>query len=774
MTASETRALRDIVLICVRNIISLSNVVIFVVLGLLFYFGEHQSALFLSIAIVGGVLVGLYNDIRARLALEKLQLLTTPMYKRLLSPGVEERVYAEKLQQGDRIMLVLGDQVPCDATLVAAQNLEISQALLTGESDSYPKSEGEKVLAGDIIVAGFCTVRIDTSFAESELSKMTSAIKRYTINLSPVQQSIKKVISYSGYMLLGFLVFIVARGYFLHESTVDTITSAAALTSTVVPDGLMVAITILFAYGAMAMYRKQVLMQDVNATEKLGHIKNLCIDKTGTLTENIPTVVRMHVFGDVSEQEALEQSATYIKGSGDSSQTAQAILKFTHPRVVGTVLAALPFTSERQFGAIELTRKGLTFSLVMGGPDTLMPHIPQGQGQEWLHDLLTSTDRHKRLVCVARADVRVPPQTLVGVALHPVVVFELESTLREGTKSVIDFFQKRGVRVRVISGDSLDTVQAIAKEAGVSRYSASIVGSEIEQWSESDFAEKTDQYSVFARIRPELKEKLIKQLRKTGFTAMVGDGANDALAIKQADLGIAMFEGATATRGLASVVLMNNSFSALPQGIRLADTIIGNAQIIASLYFFEMGVGIILFAGATFFGHTYPLSPQNVILLNYFSVGFPSIMTFFWTMHGIGQARESSQSFLRRSIPFAAASALAAGLVVIGVFLAHMFLYDSVHMQTVVLLSFICMNLTFFFAAPFVLTEGERRQQVRSLFLFGVVELLGLLAIFAIPFTQLFFDVVAISFRDIVLLSVAVLLFAATEYALVRYFIHKK
>ena len=768
VTQSTQRMWRDIALISFRSVATLSNAIIFVVLGLLFFYGEVQTALFLSVAVVAGVLIGVVNDVRARFALEKLQLLTASSYNRVTKSGISQRVYVEALQVNDRILLVLGDQVPCDSTLVEAHTLEISQALLTGESDSFAKKEGDTVLAGNIIVAGWCIARINTVYADSELSKMTSAIKRYSINVSPIQNSIQTVITYSGYGILALLAFVVARGQYLHESKVDIIQTAAALTSTLVPQGLIVAVTILFAYGAIRMYRDHVLMQDVNATEKLGHIKNLCIDKTGTLTENIPTVRSMHVFDGITRNEALALTATYIKGSGDSSHTVRVIAAYARASIASEVIRSLPFTSQRQFGAVTLQRDEKIFALIMGGPDTLLAHMEPGLGRDWLQNIASASEPGKRLVCLARAEVVVPPDVLRGVALTPIVVFELENALREGTRDTIDFFQKRGVRVRVISGDSPETVRAIAAQAGIHHSESSVVGSVIEQWSEKDFTEKLDYYTVFARVRPELKEKLIERFKKQGFTAMVGDGANDALAIKTADLGIAMFEGATATRQLASVVLMNNSFSSLPRGINLADTIIGNAAIISSLYFFEMGVGALLFVVATLLGYSYPLSPQNIILLNYCTVGLPGMVTFFWTMRGIGRVRVSSKSFLARVLPFALYSALAASVVVVGVFMYALMHHTQAHVHTLTLLSFILVSWVFFCAASFVYTQSNRRSQVELLLLFGAVELLIVYLFFHISFALSFFNITPVSLSDTALLSMSGILFAGLEYILIK------
>ncbi len=765
--ASYRRVARDIVLICIRSVASLSNAIIFVVLGLLFYFNEKQTAIFLSIAIVLGVLIGVVNDIRARLALERLQLLTTPIFTRLGVDGTEERAYAEALERGDRIKLVLGDQVPCDSTIQSASNFEISQALLTGESDSFPKKEGEAIMAGDIVVAGSAIARIDAPFSESHLSKMTSAIKRYSVNLSPIQQSIQTVIQYSGWAILALLSFVVLRGYHLGEPLVQIVQNAAALTSTLVPQGLMVATTILFAYGAIRLFQEQVLLQDVNATEKLGRIKTLCIDKTGTLTENMPTVTGVHVFGGVSKDEVSELAAAYIRGTGDMSETVRAIARQVAHDYQGEILEALPFTSQRQYGAVRVRHEGAAHTLVMGGPDTLLSHVADDDARQWLENLLAQSKEGGRLVCIASTEGELPKE-LSHASLTPIAVYELESKLREGTRDIIEFLQGRGIHICIISGDNPKTVAAIAKRAGIRDVEASITGPEMEGWTAEEFETRASHYTIFARIRPELKEKIITALKKSGFTAMIGDGANDALAIKESDLGIAMFEGATATRQLASVVLMNNSFAALPKGMRMADTIIGNIETISSLYFFEMALGLVLFLGATVFGYAYPLLPQNIVLINYFTVGFPGIVTFAWTMRNIGGTRHEGQTpFLKKVLPFALWSGLAAGVCTAALFVLTASTTTAVS-NTAALIAFVLFSLVFFYFAPSVYGSAFTQEQKRMVLLFGAGELLLLGATFLVPMAKLFFAVTDPTTTDLIYVAVAAGCFTAFEYLLAK------
>lgn len=741
MPQSYTRTVRDIFRIAFVSVASLGNLIIFIVLGALFYFGETKPAIFLSLAVFFNVFAGLINDIRARIALEKLQLLTTPKFVRVNADGSEESVFPEVLAVGDTLRLRLGDQVPCDATLLSASNFEISQALMTGESDSFPKKKGEVVLAGSVVVAGVASARVDTLFEESRLAQMTSGIKRYSISLSPIQNSVNDVIRYSGYVVLLIIGFIAARGMYLQEDPTSMVKAAASLTGMLIPQGLMVATTLLFAYGAIRLLREHVLLQDVNATEKLGRIRNLCIDKTGTLTENTPTVETLHVAPGIAREEAAALTTSYISGSGDSSQTVQAIQAYLGATSTFSVIDSTPFTSQKRYGAVLLEQEESTSLVVMAGPDILLPYIGAAE-RTWLKKFLDDKAlRGKRLVCVARAQANSLPASLEGVELSPVAVFVLENALRPGTRDIVSFLQGRGIRIRVISGDNPDTVQAVAASAGIHDTELVVSGSELAEWSEAQWQEKAGTYTIYARITPEQKERLVEAIKKSGFTAMVGDGANDALAIKKADLGIAMFDGAAATRQLSSVVLTNNSFSALPGGVRMADNFIGNIEIISGLYFFEMILGLLLFIAAAAIGYGYPISPQNMVFINYFTLGFPAILTFYWAMRPLATHRPASlKPFLRRVLPFPTWSAALALVPLLGIFLYNLPELHTSQSSSPVVITFVVLSFIFLCFAPKVYNGVISRMQRGSLAVLGVGELVLLVLAFTVPLASVFFD----------------------------------
>lgn len=728
-----------------RHVFLLVNAVIFSVVALLFIFGEREAALFLGIIIAFNILLGVIQDFRARVALEKLQLLTALRVVRLNEDGTEDRVLTEEIKKHDHIRLVLGDQVPCDGVLVTAKGFEVSEALITGESDSFTRADGEKVLAGSIVASGVGVLRAEKMFSESRIARMTAGIKRYTASPSPIQRAIEKIIRYSGYVLLAALVFVVSRGVLVGEPVVQIVKNAGALASTIVPQGLVVVTTLLFAFGAASYSRRHVLFQEINATEKLGRIKNLCMDKTGTLTDNKLAVEHMYLYGGSLGEEARELMAAYIYGSGDSSETIEAAGKFIGRTFAGEIREALPFSSWRQYGAVrlgELGGKHAGVAIGVGSPDIFLPHIVCAEEKEWLEKLIaTHSEAGKRVLCLARIERDALPRELSHARLQVIAVFVFQSTLREGIHGAIKFFQERGVRIRILTGDNLETARAVASSAGVMSTDRAMTGKAMEAWSERDYLMNVPFYTIFARIVPEQKVKIIEALKSDGFTAMVGDGANDALAIKRSDLGIAMFDGAPATRQLAAVVLMNNSFTALPGGVKLADNFIRNIEIFTSIFLNGSFLGFFFFLVVSMLGYAFPLTPLNMTLVNYFAVGLPGVLIAYWAIRPIKDIPPAStQQFLQRVVPFPLFASLVEAVAAAVIFVASPNFLKATESNTLVLLAFIALGFIFFIFVSGAHSGALLPGQKRSIALLGIFEVVLLWFVFTmIPLVH-FFD----------------------------------
>ncbi|MCE9541335.1 HAD-IC family P-type ATPase [Candidatus Kaiserbacteria bacterium] len=768
------RQIADIASIAARHIFLPINAIIFLVVGLLVFFGSAQEGVFLGAIVFVNMVLGIAQDVRAWATLERLQQLTALRATRIRADGSEEEVFFEKVQEGDAVRLKLGDQVPCDSTVTASDSMEISESLLTGESGSIAKAVGEKVAGGSIVTAGRGTVRAGTSFNGSAMAHMTRGLTRYTANPSPIQLSINTVITYTLYVLVASIAFVVARGYILHDDALTVVETIGALASILVPQGLIVSTTLLFTFGAVHFLRRDVLLQEVNATEKFGRIKNLCMDKTGTLTENVPTVEEMSLPKGVAEATAKRLTSAYINGSNDSSETILAVRKFLEVSGNETVQDALSFSSWRRFGGVSLSDTlGTGETVLVGSSEAFLPHCATEADRAWLQQTVETHARcGKRTLTVMQCPGNVvPPALSAQTKLSVVAVFVLRQELREGIRDAVDFFQSRGVCIRVLSGDNPDTVQAVARGAGIAGSDTVVTGQEIDTWSEEVFRESVDAYRIFARIQPHQKERIIDVLKERGFTAMVGDGANDALSVKKADLGIAMFDGAPATRQVAAVVLMRNSLIELPAGVRLADSMIENIEIYTGIFLNQTFLGFMLFVVLSALGYPFPLNPLNVSLITFFAIGIPYMLISYWAIRPTAHTKPvSTRPFLKRvlPLPLALSPVQAAGAVFVALYGASLVGEDMV--RSTLVLTFIFLGYGFFLLAPQVYTEISFRAQRWQLVGLGAVIAALLFVFFHVPLLMSLYTTYAPSAAAVCLAGGVAAVCAFVQLLIVRTF----
>jgi cation-transporting ATPase E len=521
------------------------------------------------------------------------------------------------------------------------------------------------------------------------------------------------------------------------------------------------------------MYRRNVLLQEVGAIEKMGRIKNLCMDKTGTLTDNQLVAERMYEAPGVNEKYAAASAAAYIKGSGDSSQTIFAVKKICPDEYAGTILGSLGFSSTRQFGAIHIKDDDGERVILVGAPDIFLPYLKSPEEKEWVQQHIdTEAKIGKRLLFFAQSVSKEIPSKISETTLSALSLFILTNNLREGVKESVQFFQDRGVAIRIISGDNPGTVRSVAAAAGVNNTDAVITGAELETWTTSDFLEKTRHYTIFARIKPEQKEKIIEALKKDGFTAMVGDGANDALAIKKADVGIAMFDGAQATRSVASVVLVKNSFSDLPNGVGLADSIIQNIKMCASIFFGQVFVGLFFFVAVTVGGYSFPLTPLNFTFINYFTVGLPGFLLFYWVVRPAhAKIPKDDTSFLKQVLPFACVSAIPQAAVATFAFYGSLEHVQSHGPTSLVLLTLIILGFVFFLFTPLMYSGPATPNQKKQFLGLAIIEIISVVALIHIPFIAAFYNLKIPSLLSVAELVPLLTFYAVIQYGIVRWFV---
>ncbi|MBI2409704.1 HAD-IC family P-type ATPase [Candidatus Kaiserbacteria bacterium] len=739
------RTSREIVLIALRHIALPINAIIFAVVLLLIMFGETREGLFLGTIVLINILLGFGQDLRAWLLLERLQLLTLPKITRVSADGERSEIAIESVSKGDLLALKLGDQAPTDGIVVSSTSLEVNEGLITGESDSFPRGEGAGMLAGSVVTAGTGVMRADTAFAESRMAAMARGLARYSANPSPIQQSVETIIRYTVLVLLAVALFVIARGVLQEQAAARIVEQIGALASVLVPQGLVVATTLLFTYGAGHFYNRHVLLQEINATEKFGRVKNLCMDKTGTLTENELAVEQFLVPPAGDHSEARDLAALYVRHSGDSSQTIKAVESYIGPAPERAVLDVLSFSSWRHYGGIAVAGNSSGTAVLVGAPEIFSPHVSETE-RAWLTEHTESAVAlGKRALCMVRAEAAsVPHELSRGLSLAG--VFILTNQLREGVQDAVNFFQNRGVTIRILSGDHPSTVRAIAAKAGIKNTEALITGPEMKAWDAADYAHTAPRYTLFARIEPEQKERLIEAFKLNGFTAMIGDGANDALSVKKADLGIAIYDGATATRQIAAVVLMRNSFVELPAGVRLADSMIENIEIFGAIFMNSTFLQFFFFLSLAVIGDPFPLSPLHITFLNYFTVGVYGLLISYWAITPPERTTPASvQPFLERVLPLPLALSMIQTLGAIATYLSGQLYFPNDPLPSLLIAHIVVTGFLFFALASEVASGGLSRARRLALWTIGGLAGIGLFYALRIPFAQYFFGVAPLS-----------------------------
>ncbi|MDO4773696.1 MAG: HAD-IC family P-type ATPase [Candidatus Saccharibacteria bacterium] len=769
-------------------------IAIFLLAGALLVVREYRDAWFISFVIVVNSLIGIIQEVRAKRVLRKLELMSAPR-ARVLRDGAEIDVPYDQLAVGDEILLRAGDEVPADAAILSAKGLEVNESMLTGESVAVEKAADDTVWAATAVVAGEATARVTAVGAATKAGAISAVLKRYKPELTPLQRAIARAITLLTYgaVLIAATIFVV-YWWSGHDAVaiLKTITAAAV---TVVPEGLLLASSLLLAFGSLHLAQAKVLPQKLSAIEAMALLDMLAVDKTGTLTSDEVVLERV-VALDVpmsassgsadsensgtratkgspacsfSEAALAEMAALVAQETSGGNVTGQAILAAVTPPKHADVREVMAFSSARKMAGVRAVIDGRVQTVIMGAPEfvaKLAPVLPATQAQldEW-------TDQGLRVLLMAAfEDETTPLKDLPdgsGVAVGAVV---LSNALRDGVIDTVKFLQEQGVTIRVISGDNPRTVQHIAKAAGIHRPDKAITGAALASLTPKEFDKAADDYTIFARVLPEQKERLIARFRKSGFfTGMVGDGVNDALALKKADLGVAMHAGAPASRRVADIVLLNNSFTSLPMGMVLGNRIMQAIEVIATLFFHKILYGLVLLIGTLLAGLTYPYAPRHITFMNMFLVTMPTIM---WTLFPpTPQHRVNPQAFWRDTLGAVAPIAVLSGLTVFVSYAlmlaAHPDQAGAVATMTVLIATGFGVYLVFLVGPLLGLALSRRAVVARGLYVTAVALVAGLS--FVVPPLRQFFDFSAV---DVTLLWPAVAIIApvmAAQWMIARF-----
>nr|WP_052136860.1 HAD-IC family P-type ATPase [Arthrobacter sp. PAMC 25486] len=736
---------RSIWAIVRANVFTLFNTVLGSCLVLVLLVGDPRDALF-GFIVLANAAIGVVQEYRAKRTLDRLAVLHAPR-ARVRRGGAELEIAVAEVVQDDVLLLRTGDQIPADAKVLAAEALEIDESLLTGESDPVTKAPGDLALSGSAVVAGYGTARVHRVGAESYASALTAEARRFSLVNSEIRNSINRIILYIAWALIPIIVLVINGQMSAHGgwsaaiSSGDwrvAVVSAVASIVAMIPEGLVLLTSISFGLAAVTLARQQVLVQELPAVEGLARVDMVCLDKTGTLTEGRMELAGTSLFDTVPGwEQVLAWQGTHPNANATAAALAATYTDVPHELPV----AEVHFSSARKFSAVTFggppDAGSLAGDWVLGAPEVV---LAGGNHPEALNASDEAAGRGLRAVVLAHRG----PQRQVGhppsaddfslAGLTPVALLVFREKVRPDAAQTLAYFREQGVLLKIISGDNPRTVAAVARDVGFEfdgdGYDARELPDELEA-----MADVLERESVLGRVTPEQKKSIVLALQsRDHVVAMTGDGVNDALALKHADIGIAMGSGAAATKAVSRLVLLDGQFSHLPSVVAEGRRVIANVERVANLFLTKTTYAIIISIVIGILMWRYPFLPRQLSIVSSMTIGIPA---FFLAL--LPNARRYQPGFLRRTLMFAIPSGTIIAACIMAVYsYAQAFPNTSLGEEHVIREAQTAVTMTVLLVAMWVLgTLARPFDRWRALLVAAMV--LGLVLVMAVPFARSFF-----------------------------------
>ncbi|MBR6173527.1 MAG: HAD-IC family P-type ATPase [Eubacterium sp.] len=594
--------------IIIGNVCTYFNAIFFGLGILVISVGAYRNLLFLPV-VIANMIIGIVQQLRAKKVLDSLSLLDVTEYT-VIRDGKERSIAMERLVLGDTILLSSGQQIPADAEVVSGQ-IYANEALLTGESDEVEKNPGAELMSGSFVVSGSCIARLTRVGNESYAAQLTAKAKEVKNKKSEMIRDIERIILVAGIVIIpvgGLLLWgSLHSGHTLQEGVVSMVGAVVGM----IPEGLYLLLTVALTMSAARLARNKVLLHDMKSIETLARVDVLCVDKTGTITNEVMTVTSLFLpAGETGEDTGVlsdrERMLTrYIHTVPDDNITMVALrAKYPEGEVLQTK-EIRPFSSKTKYSEIQ-TEKDV---YRLGAPEFLLSNEQMTANREAIE---AWTGRGQRVLAMTLND-------------EPFLFVSLANEIRETAPSTFRYFKEQGVAIKVISGDNPLTVSRVAIEAGIDGAENYVDASTLEK--EEDYREAVNKYTVFGRVKPEQKKSLVLAMKANGLkVAMTGDGVNDILAMKEADCSIAMGGGSDAARQAAQVVLMDSDFSHMMQIVTEGRRIINNITRSGILFLYKNIFSLLLAVFAIILSLQYPVKPTQISLISGFNIGLPGFL----------------------------------------------------------------------------------------------------------------------------------------------------
>jgi cation-transporting P-type ATPase E len=612
---------RSVSSIVAGNVFTLFNAIIGVFFVLILSLGLIADAVFGVIAIVNSY-IGIRQELKAKRTLDELAVLVAP-HAKVLRDGAVVSLLAEEIVPGDVIAIEPGDQLVADGETIASRGMTLDESMLTGEADGVRKEAGERALSGSFCISGSGRYRVDAVRDESYAGRLAGEAKAFRHPPSPLQGEVNRVIVACTWAMAPLAAALLLTFQLRGTDLVEAAQTATAGLVTLIPEGLVLLMSVTFAVAAVRLARKDTLVQQMSATESLAAVDTICVDKTGTLTDGSLRLLGIEVAEGVDPAEARAALGRFAASAGDRNRTLETVAE-AFPAQPSRVGGEVPFSSKWKWSGLQLG--GVSYAL--GAPDILAAAgalaLPPGLARK----LAEETAAGRRVVAFGQSSEGLPddPAHAPPPRLEPLALVVLEETLRADAAETIAFMQEAEVDLKLISGDARATVTAVAYAVGVPADAGVIEGSELPEDPE-ELAAAALRNTIFCRIAPEQKKALVEALRASGrYTAMIGDGVNDVPALKQARLAVAMGSGAQVTKGIADVVLLEDQFARLPEAVAEGRRIARNIHRLGRLYLTKSVYAAALILLVAVPGFAFPFLPRHLTLAAFLTIGIPSFV----------------------------------------------------------------------------------------------------------------------------------------------------
>ncbi len=651
-TRTTAQILRANLLTPVNGIVGVLFVLVVVANGL------GPDALFVGV-IVANSLIGTIQEVRARAALDRLAVLNTPRAT-AVRDGSTVDLAVEDVVADDLLVLAPGAQVVVDGDVVEETGLELNESLLTGEIDPIRKHPGDQVLSGSFVAAGSGSFRAVAVGAESYASRLADDARRFTLVHSELRRGVNRILEFLMLAIPPVAIILLIRSL-ANQEWRAALTGVVAACVAMVPDGLVLLTSVAFAAGVVKLARRNALLRELASVELLARVDTLCLDKTGTITTGEIVYAGVEPIGgdtDVDERDAADLLAAVAAADPDPNATMRAVLAAHPDPPAWRVESTVPFSSARKYSAVEWSGDRAAY---LGAPEILAPG-----DREVASAVEAQAGLGRRVMLLAttgaiRSGADGQPDGLPD-DLRPRALVLLEDSIRSDAPETLAYFAEQGVDIKVISGDHPETVAAVAGRAGVPNAEVCTSARDLPEDPEA-LADAVEANAVFGRVTPQQKRAMVQALQSRGRTvAMTGDGVNDVLALKDADMGIAMGAGSAATRAVAQLVLLDDRFATLPGVLAEGRRVINSVERAANLFIYGTVYSATIALIVAAVGAEYPFLPRHLTVVRTLSVGLPGLVLAL-----APDPRRARTGFVARVVRFAIPAGLiaaAASLVV--------------------------------------------------------------------------------------------------------------